>query len=78
MDNDTKVTLIGTIKNISALLAVFGLPEISPDYQMKIVQLVAIAYLGLGIFKDYFTNKPDTSVLDRLEAILAKMKEIKQ
>ena len=74
MDNDTKVTLIGTVKNISALLAVFGLPEIDPVYQMKIVQLVAVVYLGLGIFRDFFTNKPDASVLDRLEAILARLK----
>ncbi|HON93995.1 MAG TPA: hypothetical protein PKZ07_20655 [Sedimentisphaerales bacterium] len=74
MDNDTKVTLIGTVKNISALLAVFGLPEIDPAYQMKIVQLVAVAYLGLGIFRDFFTNKPDAAVLDRLEAILARLK----
>lgn len=74
MDNDTKVTVIGTVKNISALLAVFGLPEIDPVYQMKIVQLVAVVYLGLGIFRDFFTNKPDASVLDRLEAILAKVK----
>ena len=41
---------------------------------MKIVQLVAVAYLGLGIFRDFFTNKPDAAVLDRLEAILARLK----
>jgi hypothetical protein len=75
MDNDAKVTIIGTVKNVSALLAVFGLPEIDPAFQTKIVQAVAVLYLTLGIFKDYFTNKPDESVLGKLEEILEKVKE---
>jgi hypothetical protein len=73
MDNDSKVTILGSIKNLAALAALFGLPEITPEYQMKVFTVVGVAYLGLGIIKDLYTNKPDSaSVMD----IVSKLAEV--
>lgn len=77
MTNDVKTTILGTVQRLAGLGGLFGLPQISPEQQMAVAQIIFGGYLVIGIFKDLYTNKPDdkpllAEAIDKLAEVLKK------